>query len=1729
MSDLDMSELSQLGLDQKEVQVYSAMVTNYFRTIEEVVVHTEYSPDEAEKIIRSLLSKGFVKEIPGKVNLYIAVNPQIVVTSEAEKKIQADLQQVAADIKGYWDKSMKSFNALIKELQDGIKALKTASLKEIEESLNSQQNSIADVSQNIAQQMTADFTENEKSISEIMSQQYQELTSKITDARVTINETIDSQIEGLNNTLTDLEGQITQITENLRTQRFTEVTNYSNKIQKDVGALVEIVVNTFTDLQKLASNKLQEVLSLANTEESELVDLIKAQGSSAVETFSQKIDVLDKTVGELHDLAVGGIETTQKTITNVFSGFLEKITEIAERNEEKIRSSSQILDSKVGEVISNINSKLDALTTSKDGLNTRFEALKNSTSKLVLDTKEGLKSKIDGINDVLKETTGNTNEQVVNGATQWWNDASRELSELTNTSTKKLEETKTKLKQGVQEYHEQYDNKLNAGWDQTRDKIGTLGQTLHNTLGAEDESTESSLKAELAEALNQVISNAADEFARLNDIIKHSGEDVANSIKNKVEDRKQIYEVLLGTFQESLINDTLPSFGNSLKSDVDNALDSHLKKVSSINSEIVDSKTSELTNNIQQTFATLGDYLSLQRESVVEVINNHKSNVTAIVNSFNEETVPQTIQNISEHTNIAKTRSSETIQELESRSADHFQSILDEQNALEQQIGTIFQNNVQTAKDVISGIIETRVPEIKQELEVNTQELNTFLDELKTQSQQETEETISKLKDEFTDKMKKLEEELINSVRSFETGINDANSRLRQSIPSGLELISTEHQDDVGKLENETLRYINDLQKTVDDLQAFFDNRGRFRAKEQQSFLNALKNASDSFSSLRGQLSDFVRNHTDGFLQQISEYNTTFTKSLQNYNREMQKLVEEDRKKVSSSVKEARDWAISLAEERFNTNFNSINNAQTTIADKVNTLKEKQIATISSFDNNIAGIASSIEETTTQQHNQIKENYDKEKSSLEQLTQSFHGRLKELEQDLVQHLEKDQELHLEKLNQTIENMKNLGMNLEQTSSESIENLKADIKSISEDLEATDRDSGDKLVQLTDTLVGYLKNYEEVTSNYYADLQTAVTKAKQLYTEYFENNKTKLVEDLTTKIDTTKYDTGTVLEEIFTSFTDFQRLVAETTYQASKNTEDKIKEVTDTSLKQVDEIAQAAKAQVDNSVQQITTDILNLAEQTRNALNELSRRNEGIIDENTENLKSSLSQLIQSQNDKISQLTTAMKTNATESITTLVNEAQKITNEMKELIDANTSTLETSTSSEITESSQDIVNQIDNLSNEISTGINISNQVLATAKQEYETQATETKQNLISETQNAIDQIYTHRDELETPKSELSDKLQGMSDVIRERREAAVKDLQESINAAQMEQSRVISARANDFRSKLRVHFEDVSNSQSQFQDKITELDMGVKRGLEKINEEHRNEIDKQVDYFNSQARQFQNKYGLGIKNQSIDSKRAIEEITTLKTTTIHETIDKMTELVRNQLIQTRQQVTDHMKSFEEQAEEIRNKHETKITSQLNDMVNNTIIESTSIEKQLNETVSKEIANIPKRAHEGLEMTGTVMKFIRSVHQIALESPPPKVESTYLVVGEKNTIGTLAGSITRVKSSMNIILPKISMMPIDAVKEVSKTRRFQLLTTIDDPDIAKQIQDECPNVHIRAYEQLGGVSGFFRDGEEEGGLGSMVPGKAEMIVTTSSDLVKTMNEVFADLWPRAKRL
>ncbi|MFX0063260.1 MAG: helix-turn-helix domain-containing protein [Candidatus Hermodarchaeota archaeon] len=1718
MLDLDMSELNKLGLDQKEVQVYSAMVTNYFRTIEEVVVHTQFPPNEVDKIIKSLLSKGFVKEIPGKVNLYIAVNPQIVVTSEAEKKIQADLQKMAADIKGYWDKSMKSFNVLVKELQDGVKALQTVNLKEITQSLNSQQKSIADVSQNIAQQMTADFTENEKSISEIMSQQYQELTSKITDARTAINETIDTQIEGLNNTLTDLEGQVTQIAENLRTQRFTEVTNYSDKIQKDVNALVETVANTFTDLQKSASNKLQEVLDLANTEESELVELIKAQGSSAVETFSQKIDILDKTVGELHNLAVGSIETTQKTITDVFSGFLEKITEIAERNEEKIQNSSQIIDTKVGEAISNINSKLDGLTTSKDGLNTRFEALKNSTSKLVLDTKEDLKSKVDGIS-----------EQVVNGATQWQDETSRALSELTHSSTEKLEETKTKLSQGVQEYHEQYDNKLNSGWDQTREKIIILGHELHNTLGAEgSESAESSLKAELTEALNQVISNAADEFARLNDIVKHSGEDVTNSVKNKVEDRKQIYDVLLGDFQESLINDTLASFGDSLKSDADNALDSHLTKIDSINSEIVDSKTSELKNHIQQTFEALENILSSQKESdkqnrneardqVVEVINNHKTNVTTTVNSFNEETVPQVTQNISEQTNIAKTRSSETIQELESLSADHFQAILDEQNSLKQQIETIFQTNVQTAKDVVSGIIETRIPETKQELEANVQEFTAFLDEVKTKSQQETEETISELKDEFTDKMQKLEDELTNSVRAFETGINDANSKLRQSIPSGLELISKEHQDDVGKLENEALRHINDLQKTVDDLQAFFDNRGRFRAKEQQDFLTALKNASDSFSSLRGQLSDFIRNHTDDFIQQISEYNTTFTKSLQNYNRQLQKLVEEDRNNIRSSVTGARDWAISLAEEHFNTNFNSINNAQITIADKVNTLKEKLIATVGSFDNSITGIASSIEEKTAQTHNQITESYDKEKSSLEQLTQSFHGRLKELEQDLVQHLEKDQELHQETINQSIENIKNLAMTLEQTSLSSIENLKGLVKSNIENLEATYGNAEEKVSELTDTLVGYVNHYEEVINNYYADLQAAVTKAKELYIEYFENNKTKLLEDLTTKIDTTKYDTGTVLEEIFTSFTDFQRLVAETTYQASKNTEDKIKEATDASLKQVDEIAQAAKTQVDNSVQKITTDIINLAEQTRTALTDLSRRSEGNIDENAETLKNSLSQLVQSQNEKLSQLTTAMKTNATDSIT-----------KMKELIDANTSTLETSISSEITESAQEIVSQIDNLSNEISTGIKISNQLLATAKQEHETQATETKENIINETQSAIDQIYTHRDELETPKSELSDKLQGMSDVIRERREAAVKDLQDSINAAQVEQAQVISARSNDFRSKLRAHFEDVSNNQSQFQDKVTELDMGVKRGLEKINEDHRREIDKQVDYFNSQARQFQNKYGLGIKNQSIDSKRAIEEITTLKATTIHETIDKMTELVRNQLIQTRQQVTDHMKSFDEQAEEIRNKHETKISSQLNDLVNNTFNVSTSIEKQLSETMSEEIANIPKRAHEGLEMTGTVMKFIRSVHQIALESPPPKVESTYLVVGEKNALGTLAGSITRVKSSMNIILPKVSMMPIDAVKGVSRTRRFQLLTTIDDPNLAKEIQEECPNVQIRAYEQLGGVSGFFRDGEEEGGLGSMIPGKAEMIVTTSSDLVKTMNEVFADLWPRAKR-
>ncbi|MHA2499186.1 MAG: helix-turn-helix domain-containing protein, partial [Candidatus Hodarchaeales archaeon] len=131
----DQNMLQEIGLSENEGKVYAALATNYFRTLEEAHAYSEgLSREDVSSALESLEGKKFVRKISGKVDLYIAINPHLTVTSEAEKRLEADLNTMSDSIREIWERTSKE---LRKEITEHVGSVREKTSKYTNE-LNSQ-------------------------------------------------------------------------------------------------------------------------------------------------------------------------------------------------------------------------------------------------------------------------------------------------------------------------------------------------------------------------------------------------------------------------------------------------------------------------------------------------------------------------------------------------------------------------------------------------------------------------------------------------------------------------------------------------------------------------------------------------------------------------------------------------------------------------------------------------------------------------------------------------------------------------------------------------------------------------------------------------------------------------------------------------------------------------------------------------------------------------------------------------------------------------------------------------------------------------------------------------------------------------------------------------------------------------------------------------------------------------------------------------------------------------------------------------------------------------------------------------------------------------------------------------------------------------------------------------------------------------------------------------------
>ncbi|MFW9902735.1 MAG: hypothetical protein ACFFFH_00265 [Candidatus Thorarchaeota archaeon] len=186
-------------------------------------------------------------------------------------------------------------------------------------------------------------------------------------------------------------------------------------------------------------------------------------------------------------------------------------------------------------------------------------------------------------------------------------------------------------------------------------------------------------------------------------------------------------------------------------------------------------------------------------------------------------------------------------------------------------------------------------------------------------------------------------------------------------------------------------------------------------------------------------------------------------------------------------------------------------------------------------------------------------------------------------------------------------------------------------------------------------------------------------------------------------------------------------------------------------------------------------------------------------------------------------------------------------------------------------------------------------------------------------------------------------------------------------------------------------------------------------------------------------------------------------------------------------------------------------------------INNSITEANdSISTNFNQSIKA----IPDRFAKGLAQGQEIINVLRDINTMALELPIEKIEHTYLQIESLEGITRiLEAMLARTKSTIQIILPNISLLPIETIKQITRPR-IQILTQVKSSDNVQEL-NEIDNVHLKNLDDLGHVYAIARDGTEEIMIGSGKDEKIPIIGTINEELAAVLKEIIQDYWPRGR--
>ncbi|MHA2335472.1 MAG: apolipoprotein A-IV repeat region-like domain-containing protein, partial [Candidatus Hodarchaeales archaeon] len=817
----DFSQLEKLGFTKQEIDVYISMVSSYHRTLEEVMLGTNLSKEDVSVAIEKLKAQGYCKVIPGKMNQYIALVPNLPITSDAQKKIQEDFKLLETDVNNSWIKAKESLSSFINAFHSDMDEIGQKTKEENKVLSTDTQSSVEDFSNKLKESTSSNLQKIYEEARENLRAKFNSLKETIDGSFSDMLDVSSNESYEMNEKLSEIESTAIKTLVNLKEEQIRTIDGYHGEVSAKIVPASEKILESLSNLKSSADEIFSGLETKVKELTTELNDYTSSQGEEVVDNFSRNSARIEEITQEIQSIINENIENVRISTEKFNENAKDLVKGLIEDHIAKAKKS--VIDYR-----EKVNKKLQDMNNQKEGI----QRVQNELNNSVVDVKDRIEAEIWKIQD-----------EIAKFIQEDYSNAAIVQEESNQFVVESLETRKDHLLSGLEDISSQLNISLNSHVESINNAITSKEEELRTSL--DDQIIKQN---EIVKGIHeQVIKNLDENATELITIVDGIKTDLENEIGSKIlsstGNNKSMIEKARNTFEESSVILTrqlieqLQSFSGSgqmllgtMQESISMTMRGHDDEVEKSLTDSRDKMITQSANLIQSA----NENLKTTNEFLGDVFNTQIDTLKVL----QSEIVGTLSTKIDAKTNDVRTSLTDLSQEIDEKNTKILRDIPD-------------------ALELFKTDHNAKLEQFEREIRGNLSRLINLVEELH--------EALNVKK--FKDKERKIFTEKLEEAR---TELEPAMSKFTNLIRDQAEVFSNEIDDHLGNFIS-TLQILNDDSKT-----SLMNNIGEFSSSVENLKTEINSSVSKTFSGSVNLLEEKRDNSTE----QIGELDQSITASI---------------------------------------------------------------------------------------------------------------------------------------------------------------------------------------------------------------------------------------------------------------------------------------------------------------------------------------------------------------------------------------------------------------------------------------------------------------------------------------------------------------------------------------------------------------------------------------------------------------------------------------------------------------------------------------------------------------------------------------------------------------------------------------------------------------------------------------------------------------------------------